>query len=170
MGLFDNRSIVVTRLVVAVVLLSLFGIFVAMTVAPPGDMLADYAPGDAGYGINRGDMAWMLTSSALVLLMTPGIGLFYGGMISSQNIVATIATAVLPMAIIPIVWSLIGFSLAFGEDVGGVLGNPATYGLMYNVGASRWNDLTISTSTWFTYQCVFAIITPSIIVGAICDR
>ncbi|KAG1661999.1 hypothetical protein FOA52_012170 [Chlamydomonas sp. UWO 241] len=174
MGLIDHASPLVKRCLVGFTLAAFLGICVAMCVAPPQTWLADYqAPyGDyAASPIDNSAICWMLTSSALVLIMTPGVAFFYGGMINSKNVVATIATAILPMCIIPIMWSFVGFSFAFGEDVGGIFGNPATYGLMYNVNAQPFSITPwLTTSTWFIFQGMFAIITPAIIVGAISDR
>src|SRR3954453_16471956 len=71
-----------------------------------------------GDPINSGDVAWMLTAAALVLLMTPGLSFFYGGMVSFKNVVSTMLQSVVAMAVISLVWVLVGFSLAFGDDVG----------------------------------------------------
>ncbi len=81
-------------------------------------------------GINRWDVAWMLASTALVFLMTPGLGFFYGGMVKPKNVISTILQSFIAMGLISILWVVFGFSLAFGESIGaegfGLFGNPAT--------------------------------------------
>src|SRR5260370_34694601 len=81
----------------------------------------------SGSPIVLGDVAWMLTASALVLLMTPGLSFFYGGMVGFKNVVSTILQSVVCLGVISIVWVVVGFSLAFGEDRWGLIGNPMTY-------------------------------------------
>src|SRR5450432_3673204 len=78
-------------------------------------------------GINSGDVAWMLAASALVLLMTPGLAFFYGGMIDTKNIISTMLQSFIAMGVISILWIVVGFSLAFGDSIGGFIGNPATF-------------------------------------------
>src|SRR3954447_12587698 len=96
------------------------------------DPKAPVAPGEAT--INSGDVAWMLTASALVLLMTPGLSFFYGGMVSFRNVVSTMLQSVIALGVISLVWVLVGFSLAFGNDIGGVIGNPLTFFMLDGVG------------------------------------
>src|SRR5262249_25688861 len=90
-------------------------------------------PGEA---LNSGDTAWMLTASALVLLMTPGLSFFYGGGVGFKNVVSTMLQSVIALGVISLVWVAIGFGLAFGEDVGGlgIVGNPLTYWMFGGVG------------------------------------
>src|SRR6201995_3266641 len=76
---------------------------------------------------NSGDIAWMLMSTALVLIMTPGLAFFYGGMVNKKNVISTMLQSVVCMVIITVMWGIVGFSLAFGDTVGGVIGNPSTY-------------------------------------------
>ena len=81
---------------------------------------------EASYGggpVNTADVAWMLTATALVLLMTPGLSYFYGGMVSSKNVISTMLQSIVAMAVISILWVVVGFSLAFGDSVGGIIGN-----------------------------------------------
>src|SRR5436305_12787060 len=82
-----------------------------------------------GEAINSGDTAWMLTASALVLLMTPGLSFFYGGMVGFKNVVSTMLQSVIALGVISLVWVAVGFGLAFGSDVGGlgIIGNPVSY-------------------------------------------
>src|SRR3954468_7466720 len=79
---------------------------------------------------NTDDIAWMLMSTALVLIMTPGLAFFYGGMVNKKNVISTMLQSVVCMVIITVMWGIFGFSLAFGESIGGVIGNPATYFMM----------------------------------------
>src|SRR5215211_7706532 len=92
------------------------------------------SPVEKGGAINSGDVAWMLTASALVLLMTPGLSFFYGGMVSFKNVVSTMLQSVVALGVISLVWVLVGFSLAFGDSIGSVVGNPATFFMFARVG------------------------------------
>src|SRR5689334_4287771 len=83
--------------------------------------------------VNSGDTAWMLTAAALVLLMTPGLSFFYGGMVSFKNVVSTMLQSVVALGIISILWVVVGFSLAFGDSWHGLIGNPLTYFMFDNV-------------------------------------
>src|SRR3954469_15737097 len=87
-----------------------------------------------GNPINSGDVAWMMTASALVLLMTPGLSFFYGGMVGFKNVVSTMLQRVVALGVISLVWVLVGFSLAFGDDLGHVVGNPLTFFMLDGVG------------------------------------
>ena len=82
---------------------------------------------------NSGDIAWMLTASALVLLMTPGLAFFYGGMIDLKNVINTMFQSFIAMGVVGVVWIVVGFSLAFGDTVGGLIGNPGTFFMFQNV-------------------------------------
>lgn len=83
--------------------------------------------------INSGDTAWMLTSAALVLIMTPGLAFFYGGMVKKKNVISTMLQSFICMAIVTMIWVIFGFSLAFGDSIGGIIGNPKTFFLMNGV-------------------------------------
>jgi ammonium transporter, Amt family len=82
-------------------------------------------------GINSGDTAWMLIATALVLLMTPGLAYFYGGMVNNKNVISTMLQSFIAMGVISLLWVVCGFSLAFGESIGGFIGNPMTF-FMFN--------------------------------------
>src|SRR3982751_4354632 len=86
--------------------------------------------------INTGDVAWMLTASALVLLMTPGLSFFYGGMVGFKNVVSTMLQSVVALGGISLLWVLVGFSLALGDSIGGVVGDPRTFFMFDGVGAA----------------------------------
>jgi len=122
-------------------------------------------------GINSGDVAWMLAASALVLLMTPGLAYFYGGMIDTKNIISTMLQSFVAMGVISIVWIVVGFSLAFGQDMGGLglVGNPATYFMFQNVlDAPLFGTIPLVLFAFF--QLKFAIITPALITGTFAER
>ena len=78
-------------------------------------------------GIDAGDTAWMLVASAFVMLMTPGLSFFYGGMIDKKNVISTMLQSFIALGVVSIIWVLIGFSLAFGDSIGGIIGNPTTF-------------------------------------------
>jgi ammonium transporter, Amt family len=122
-------------------------------------------------GMNSGDVAWMLAAAALVLLMTPGLAYFYGGMIDTKNIISTMLQSFVAMGVISVVWIVVGFSIAFGEDVGGlgIIGNPSTYFMFQNVlDAPLWG--TIPLVLFAIFQLKFAIITPALITGTFAER
>src|SRR3984893_7084619 len=93
-------------------------------------------PTVTGDPINSGDVAWMLTAAALVLLMTPGLSFFYGGMVGFKNVVSTMLQSVGALGVISLVWVLVGYSLAFGDSIGGFVGNPMTFFMFDGVGAT----------------------------------
>src|SRR5690606_10120688 len=78
-------------------------------------------------------IAWMLTSTALVLIMTPGLAYFYGGMVKKKNVISTMLQSFICMAVVAVIWVIFGFSLVFGESIGGVIGNPFTFFMFNNV-------------------------------------
>ena len=122
--------------------------------------------------IDKGDTAWMLTSSALVLMMTaPGLALFYGGMVRQKNALATLMQSFIIMAVISIQWVLWGYSLAFGPDKGGIIGGLDWIGLR-GVGVEPFDaySKTIPHQVFMLFQMMFAIITPALITGAFAER
>lgn len=123
-------------------------------------------------GINSGDTAWMLAAAALVLLMTPGLAYFYGGMIDTKNIISTMLQSFIAMGVISVLWVVVGFSLAFGESMGGFIGNPATF-FMFNgvLDGAPWSLApTIPLVLFAFFQLKFAIITPALITGTFAER
>ena len=121
--------------------------------------------------INTGDTAWMLASAALVMLMTPAVGFFYGGMVSAKNVVSVLKQSVVILALVSIQWVIIGYSLVFGPDVNGVIGNLSLFGLR-DVGFSPNADYaaTIPELVFMIFQAMFAIVTPALIIGAFVER
>jgi Amt family ammonium transporter len=121
--------------------------------------------------INTGDTAFIMIAAAMVLFMTPGLALFYGGMVRSKNVLATIMQSFIIIAIVNVLWVLFGYSLAFGPDVHGIIGDLSWVGLK-GVGAAPNPDYaaTIPASAFMIYQAMFAIITPALITGAFAER
>ena len=129
-------------------------------------------PAESGSEINGGDVAWMLASTALVLIMTPGLAFFYGGMVKKKNVISTMFQSFICMAVVAVVWVVFGFSLVFGDSIGGIIGNPATYFMFEGVvGGPNWPGApTIPFALFAMYQLKFAIITPALITGAFAER
>jgi ammonium transporter, Amt family len=121
---------------------------------------------------NTGDIAWMLMSTALVLIMTPGLAFFYGGMVNKKNVISTMLQSVVCMVIITVMWGIFGFSLAFGDSIGGIIGNPSTFFMMKGMLSNNTWPLapTIPLLLFAMYQLKFAIITPALITGAFAER
>ncbi len=123
--------------------------------------------------VNAGDTAWMLIATGLVLFMTPGLALFYGGMVRSRNVLGMLMQNVFCMGLVSVLWVLVGFSIAFGRDVGGgFVGGFGLSGLHSVVqhGVPGLGTLTIPVLVFVAYQMMFAVITPALITGATADR
>ena len=122
--------------------------------------------------IDSGDTAWMLVASAFVLLMTPGLSFFYGGMINKKNVISTMLQSFIALGVISVLWVVVGFSLAFGDSIGGIIGNPSTYFAFKNVGSNP-NPAFSSTIPFLLFalfQLKFAVITPALITGSFAGR
>ena len=121
--------------------------------------------------VDTGDTAWLLASSALVLLMTPGLALFYGGMVRTKNTLSTMMQSFILICLISIQWVLWGYTLAFGPDKGGIIGSLAWLGLN-GVGLDPNPDYgaTVPHQAFMIFQAMFAIITPALITGAFAER
>src|SRR3972149_6691380 len=121
--------------------------------------------------INTGDTAWLLISSALVMLMTPGVAFFYAGMVRRKNILSTIMMSFICLALVGLLWVIYGYSLAFGPDKGGIIGGLEWFGLN-GVGLEPNADYaaTIPHQAFMAFQMMFAIITPALITGAFAER
>ncbi len=120
-------------------------------------------------GINSGDTAWMLVASALVLIMTPGLAYFYGGMVNAKNVISTMLQSFIAMGVISIIWVVVGYSLAFGESIGGFVGNPMSHFMFKGVlDAKPWG--TIPAIVFAFFQLKFAVITPALVTGSLAER
>jgi Amt family ammonium transporter len=175
-----KRTILVLATVLAIGVSASAGLAQAPTTPPaaspaapaPPAAAAPAAPAAPAAKIDKGDTAWMLTSSALVLLMTaPGLALFYGGLVRQKNALATIMQSFIIMALISIQWVLWGYSLAFGPDKGGIIGGLEWVGLR-GVGGEPFDvySKTIPHQVFMLFQMMFAIITPALITGAFAER
>jgi Amt family ammonium transporter len=149
-----------------VALLLFFGV---MFVISPAVILAQSAT--PAPKIDTGDTAWILVSTALVMLMTPGLALFYGGMVRRKNVLGTIMHSFIAIALVSLQWILIGYSLSFGPDIKGIIGNLSWAGLS-GVGLTPNADYapTIPHLLFMAYQMMFAVITPALISGAFAER
>jgi ammonium transporter, Amt family len=131
---------------------------------------------EGGEPINAADTAWMLTAAGLVLLMTPGLSFFYGGMVRAKNVISTMLQSFVAMGLVSLLWVIVGFSLAFGDSIGpegfGLLGDPRTYFMFNGVGAATQPDLspTIPFVLFAVFQMKFAIITPALVTGSFAER
>jgi Amt family ammonium transporter len=128
-------------------------------------------------GINTGDTAWMIVASGLVLLMTPGLAYFYGGMVNHKNVISTMLQSFIAMGVISVIWIIFGFSLAFGDSLGGWIGDPRTFFMFNNVfdhklslGSGDQLKFTIPFALFAFFQMKFAVITPALISGALAER
>jgi len=128
-------------------------------------------PGSPTPKVDSGDTAWLLISSALVMLMTPGLALFYAGMVRSKNVLGTIMQSFMIIALISVQWVLFGYSLAFGPDWRGIIGDLSWFGLN-GVGLAPNPDYaeTVPHQAFMIYQAMFAIITPALLMGAVAER
>jgi Amt family ammonium transporter len=121
---------------------------------------------------NYGDIAWILVSSCLVFLMTPGLAFFYGGMVNRKNVIATMMQSFVATGVISILWVVVGFSLSFGKSINGIIGDPTTFLFFKGVssGAPWPGGPTIPLLLFALFQMKFAIITPALVVGATAER
>jgi Amt family ammonium transporter len=118
------------------------------------------------------DIAFVLIASALVFLMTPGLAFFYGGMVHRKNVLSTMIKSVVAAGVISVLWVVVSFSLAFGNSIGGLIGDPRTFFFFQGVNSSpSWSlAATIPLSLFAVFQLMFAIITPGLVVGAVAER
>ncbi len=120
-----------------------------------------------------GDTTWMLISTALVLIMTPGLALFYSGMVSAKNLISTMLQSFICMGIISVLWIVVGYSLAFGDSIGGFIGDPRTFFMfkgVFDSGVSWTLAPTIPLALFAIFQLKFAVITPALITGSFSER
>jgi len=126
---------------------------------------------------DSGHLAWMLSASGLVLLMTPGLSFFYGGMVNQKNVISTMLQSFIALGVISMLWYTVGFSLAFGDSIGGFIGNPMTFFMFNNVGTASHPSLghslggvAIPFVLFAAFQLKFAVITPALITGSFAER
>lgn len=121
---------------------------------------------------NGADIAWILVATALVFLMTPGLAFFYGGMVHRKNVLSTMIKSFVATGVVSILWVTVGYSLCFGESIGGFIGNPLSHLFFKGVASGApWSLApTIPLMLFALFQLMFAIITPSLVVGAVAER
>jgi ammonium transporter, Amt family len=121
---------------------------------------------------NGADVAWMLVATALVFLMTPGLAFFYGGMVHRKNVISTMIKSVVAAGVVSVLWVVVGYSLCFGDTVGGFIGNPFTHFFFKGVASGQpWSLApSIPLLLFALFQLMFAIITPGLVVGAVAER
>ena len=121
---------------------------------------------------NAADTAWIIVATALVFLMTPGLAFFYGGMVNRKNVLSTMMKSVVAAGVVSVLWIVVGYSLCFGDSIGGFIGNPASHFMYKGVASGEpWSLApTIPKSLFSMFQLMFAVITPGLVVGAIAER
>ena len=122
------------------------------------------------HDVNAGDTAWVLASAALVMFMTPGLAFFYGGLVRAKNVLGTMMQSFIALALVTVLWVLIGYTLAFGPDKAGLIGGLEFAGLRDVGAAPSAYAPTIPATTFMVFQLMFAIITPALIAGAFAER
>ena len=153
-------------------------LFCMLVLAPLAALAQDIPPtaailpaGTSATKIDSGDTAWLLMSTALVMLMTPGLAMFYGGMVRRKNVLGTIMHSFIAIALVSIQWILFGYSLSFGPDVKGIIGNLSWAGLSnVNIAPNADYAPTVPHLAFMIYQMMFAVITPALISGAFAER
>jgi len=156
------------------------GLMFAQDAAAPSAPVVEAPPAAAPAvsTLNSGDQAWMLACAAMVLLMTPGLAFFYGGLVGRKNILSILMQCFMSMAVVTVLWVLVGYSIAFsGTEVGGgFCGSPTTHFLLNGVATDQSFEpvtgvkLGLSQQMFMVFQMMFAIITPALIVGAFAER
>ena len=127
---------------------------------------------DGGKAYNAADIGWIIVATALVFLMTPGLAFFYGGMVHRKNVISTMIKSVVAAGVVSIIWVTVGYSLCFGDSIGGFIGDPSTHLFFKGVNSGEpWSLApTIPKTLFALFQLMFAIITPGLVVGAVAER
>jgi Amt family ammonium transporter len=159
------RKIILNVILITILVLTLFSNYFVTESTTLGAHIVELK-------LDTGDTAWMIVASALVLLMTPGLGFFYGGMVGKKNVISTMLQSFMAMVIVTVLWVLIGFGLCFGPSIGGIIGDPSANLLFQGVNANTAWELapTIPLLLFAFFQAKFAIITPALITGAFAER
>lgn len=156
------RKIVLSVILVTLLVITVFSNFILLPKPDPAEAVA----------FDTGDTAWMIVATALVLIMTPGLGFFYGGMVGKKNVISTMLQSFMAMIIVTVLWVVIAFGLSFGPSIGGIIGNPIPNLFFQGVGVkTAWSLApTIPFMLFALFQAKFAIITPALITGAFAER
>jgi len=127
---------------------------------------------DDGGKYSTADISWIIVATALVFIMTPGLAFFYGGMVHRKNVISTMIKSLIAAGVVSVLWVVVGYSLCFGDDIGGVIGNPMTHFFFkgVNSGAAWSLAPSIPLTLFALFQLMFAIITPGLVVGAVAER
>jgi Amt family ammonium transporter len=156
------RKIILSIILVTILILTFFSNLFLIDNPTPTEILK----------FDTGDVAWMIVATALVLIMTPGLGFFYGGMVGKKNVISTMLQSFMAMVIVTVLWVIIGYGLCFGPSIGGFIGNPLPNLFFQGVGTkTAWGLApTIPVLLFALFQAKFAIITPALITGAFAER
>ncbi|AOM78262.1 ammonium transporter [Pedobacter steynii] len=156
----------------AKILLKQVGPFVVLSIIAILALFTPLLPNFDEGKYNASDIAFILVATALVFLMTPGLAFFYGGMVHRKNVISTMIKSVVAAGVISVLWVTVSFSLAFGESINGLIGNPLTYMFFHGVNSGpAWSLApTIPLTLFALFQLMFAIITPGLVVGAVAER
>jgi Amt family ammonium transporter len=159
------RKIILSVILLTILVLSIFSIHFFTESSKLGAHVVELKT-------DTGDTAWMIVATALVLLMTPGLGFFYGGMVGKKNVISTMLQSYMAMVIVTILWVIIGYGLCFGPTIGGFIGDPTSNLFFNGVSANTAWELapTIPLILFALFQAKFAIITPALITGAFAER
>jgi len=138
-------------------------------------ILAMFVPSVTNFDIgkyNGADVAWIIVATALVFLMTPGLAFFYGGMVHRKNVISTMIKSLIAAGVVSVLWVVVGYSLCFGQDVHGLIGNPMTHFMFKGVNSGQPFAAmpTVPLTLFALFQLMFAIITPGLVVGAVAER
>lgn len=158
----STRKIVLSIILIIILTLTFFSDLIFKNNETPTEVIK----------FDTGDTAWMIVATALVLLMTPGLGFFYGGMVGKKNVISTMLQSFMAMVIVSVLWIVIAYGLCFGPSIGGLIGNPIPNLFFNNVGVKATWTLapTIPLLLFALFQVKFAIITPALITGAFAER
>ncbi|UQD56723.1 ammonium transporter [Flavobacterium sp. K5-23] len=156
------RKIILSVILITILVLTLFSTFILTAHPNPTKEVA----------FDTGDTAWMIVATALVLIMTPGLGFFYGGMVGKKNVISTMLQSFMAMIIVTVLWVVVAFGLSFGTSIGGIIGDPTSNLFFQGVGTkTAWGLApTIPFMLFALFQAKFAIITPALITGAFAER
>ena len=156
------RKVILSILLIIILVVTLFSNY----------LLVDSPIKNTAAVFDTGDTSWMIVATALVLIMTPGLGFFYGGMVGKKNVISTMLQSYMAMIIVTVLWIVIAFGLSFGPTINGVIGNPIPNLFFRGVGTnSAWPSApTIPFLLFALFQAKFAIITPALITGAFAER
>jgi Amt family ammonium transporter len=156
------RKFILSVILLTILVLTLFSTFILTAHPTPTETVA----------FDTGDTAWMIVATALVLIMTPGLGFFYGGMVGKKNVISTMLQSFMAMIIVTVLWVVIAFGLSFGSSIGGIIGDPTSNLFFQGVGTNTAWSLapTIPFMLFALFQAKFAIITPALITGAFAER